>query len=1139
MVTSAHRDRRPSPSAVRGGGTGSICLAVVLCLVSVTGAAAQVVRDSTQQRVESRAAATSANPFLSFLPDGVEPDLAGWRRFVADLGAMKRVTGLRGPAVLLPYAEVEAADELGRNDFDVSAEWLPRRGDASGWRIDGRLHRPPTDLDLSGDVGGSILAGLDLTAELAGGARWAAESIIGDGPFGSTGTGSGDFDAFCFDGLAGETLVVSATTPASGSPGAGLDPFLALIDSGGGLVAFEDEIVEGGFFVSNDARMEQRLPLDDRYCVFVGGSAFDALILPTDPTDAGSGPGVVSEGAYGLEIAVNPPDRSGRDLFAFSVEAGDVVGATLRQGTHHRIGLLGGDGEQLVASAFDLSGLYPTASPLPAGGEATVAYVMPHAQTVYLSVEAASAFAAGAYEVELALYRPSSAHVRRGVDEGVVHRVVLEFEGGLVDRNLFFGGVLDPDPVALSPLTSFLGSWGLGDTAHGALVERIVAVAREELDVQVARVGANGDWRTSGTAGEFAVEVVGGDGLEAQPGDVRLVIGGTTEELRLRTIGIAEAIDPGNFERTKLAVVLLDLLSGPATEANSLNRVGLAPGSSKLDLIATAIGRIAAHEAGHLFGNFHTERDLGPPTIMDSGGRLDLLLGLGEDGIYGSSDDRPVRLGPDEYSRLEPFDGIEPTLNVLSHGIPVGIGERIRVEPGRLDFGGVALGSARTLSLEIRNEGTRPQLVRPGGSEGCGLCAFGLSTTSFTLEAGDRRRVDITFAPVGLGPARLTLPVEVDGSLQPDVAFVELTGVGGEATFDALPSQPVFSEVLYPEPSTSSAQVRLLNRGEVAIRPAVRLRGPQADRFRIVGLDGRGLGQDLPPGQEATLDLVFDPDGAVGEATASLWLLDALRAAPPREVELRARSDGPDLVLGPRPYVFGALRADGASGRRSFRIENRGTRPLRVMSVELGPGTPEEFQLTEPPVPQDVAPGQTVFAPVVFAPTEAVIYRGELVVKTDDPDEPRAVVDMLGLGLLPMIEVWPTSVRLGLVPPGKTVEGIELRVANVGGASLSGTIELVDASGRWSVSPSSSDLRVFPESEITFLLSYTSPGEPVPRGTAMVDAELVIRSDDRDRPEVRIPLVVGSVLEIPLGGPLPTLAFVLLLALVAVGRLRC
>ena len=51
-----------------------------------------------------------------------------------------------------------------------------------------------------------------------------------------------------------------------------------------------------------------------------------------------------------------------------------------------------------------------------------------------------------------------------------------------------------------------------------------------------------------------------------QPNVSRIIVGGTIAESGIPTIGIAQSIDPGNFATEESALVLLDILSDPATE---------------------------------------------------------------------------------------------------------------------------------------------------------------------------------------------------------------------------------------------------------------------------------------------------------------------------------------------------------------------------------------------------------------------------------------------------------------------------------------------------------------------------------------------------------------------------------------------
>ena len=51
-----------------------------------------------------------------------------------------------------------------------------------------------------------------------------------------------------------------------------------------------------------------------------------------------------------------------------------------------------------------------------------------------------------------------------------------------------------------------------------------------------------------------------------QPNVSRLIVGGTVDESGIDTIGIAQSIDPGNFDTEETALILLDYVSEPGTD---------------------------------------------------------------------------------------------------------------------------------------------------------------------------------------------------------------------------------------------------------------------------------------------------------------------------------------------------------------------------------------------------------------------------------------------------------------------------------------------------------------------------------------------------------------------------------------------
>ncbi len=193
----------------------------------------------------------------------------------------------------------------------------------------------------------------------------------------------------------------------------------------------------------------------------------------------------------------------------------------------------------------------------------------------------------GAYEMDVASFRPYLETQERGTRQVLF----LDFDGETISANDLFG--VGAEVAPLSPLVDFLGNWGLTQADEDAVIDSIVATVRENF-AEVGLQGNNGDRATDGIDGHFQLDVLTSrDFVDAQgfPYDPfgeahvsRVIVGGTIEELGRRTIGVAESIDPGNFSTGDTAVVLLDLLSGPATDVNSLNQFPLAAGTSIIDL---------------------------------------------------------------------------------------------------------------------------------------------------------------------------------------------------------------------------------------------------------------------------------------------------------------------------------------------------------------------------------------------------------------------------------------------------------------------------------------------------------------------------------------------------------------------------
>jgi cysteine-rich repeat protein len=622
---------------------------VAISVLALAGAGA--VRGATAQPIalsmtKAQPAATTRvgkpagpNPMLAFLPAGAAPDLEGWRRWMAEAAKAKRAAQ---PAPDFNKLIVTAESEP--NDSRLTANAIGGFGTGAGEdpaaSVSGAVGfgSPPSAVGPFAEDDGSITFATNLV--VPNGGRIKLSQVLGDGPYGTGGTGSGDFDFFAISAAAGDVITADIDAYVNGSS---LDPFLVVWDATGTYVAFNDDSTGLDSFVSFTA------PTAGTYYVSVGAYLSP---LPANPFDSSSGSGSASEGPYDLTIGLNADDV---DYYSVALDAGDVISAAVN-GDAFELRLFDPSGVQRIGSQQDAGSIMP--GPFPTGN-AAFAYVAEVGGTYAVRVGTGGN---GGYSLDLHAFRP---HLE-GQPSGSVQKLFIDFNGATIDPAIFGG---PPGPVTLSPLPAFLSGWGLSASDENAVIDAILAVIEEDLSSDMRVLGLNGDFDVTGTPGDFDVEILNSrDDPDpfGQPNVSRLIIGGTIPELGLETIGISESIDVGNFSPGETAVVLLDLLSGPGFDPNSLSQFSLAGGKTMIDLIGVGVGNIAAHEAGHFFANFHTDNFDGSPNIMDQGGNLPNTVGVGADMTLGTSDDADVDFGPAPYVPNEGFTGMEDTLNSVA-----------------------------------------------------------------------------------------------------------------------------------------------------------------------------------------------------------------------------------------------------------------------------------------------------------------------------------------------------------------------------------------------------------------------------------------------------------------------------------------
>jgi len=287
-----------------------------------------------------------------------------------------------------------------------------------------------------------------------------------------------------------------------------------------------------------------------------------------------------------------------------------------------------------------VSGIYPVASTLlrTGGLNPNVVYIAPTSGTYSIRVDGFNAASTGPYTMQARLQTGGV----ETLPPGEKQIIFVDFDGAMINAIALFGG--GNSTANLSQMSNFLPAWGLASdaTTLNAIIDGVMAKIEQNLEeLRAFEPGLDYELRNSrDDADPFG-----------QPNVSRLIVGGTQQQLGIGTIGIAESIDPGNFEREETAVILLDILSDAGFSIAAQNQ-GLAPGATIIDAITRGVGNIATHEAGHYLGVFHTNNANGTACLIDSGGGLfqQSFYDAGPDGVIGNADDAESAFRRDSYA---------------------------------------------------------------------------------------------------------------------------------------------------------------------------------------------------------------------------------------------------------------------------------------------------------------------------------------------------------------------------------------------------------------------------------------------------------------------------------------------------------
>ena len=633
---------------------------------------------------------SSPNPYIAFLKPGTVPDYDYWDSVIywKTRNAPANSFATRAPTII-----VEEESLLNPNDpnyesnnsvADAQHIGILGTGTTQNVRIESTFRlgtfitTTPTEDDGAMRVPGDqrVNPPKPTKTDVVGGYITSAFATIGDGPHGSTGTGFGDFDYYETGFLvAGLTLEVDIDTI---DYGATFDSFLILRNSSGQILDFIDDDPRG--LGGYDAYLSYYIETPGVYYISVSSfkdNPYSTFLLtenfPGSPFVSGSGGGYASEGDYAITIRA-----SELDYFTMDLEAGDVLSFGDLSPSSPVLGtaLISPLGETLLTSNLNASILYPSSHPYKNPGAVHGSVVVPESGTYAVSMAGSTS---ADYAVDLHVLRPPIEALpsnqvlyltmwgRQSISYGGTTTIVENvFTPMTINPSIFDidgqGGFIDAD-VLMSPLLNFVAP--LFEVEEG-----------EEDDFMRNFIAPS--LRSYVQAKLPDVDVRIGPRPTNEPSAAEVLIGGTTFEVGIDTIGIAQSIDPGNFAFGEKAIVLMDditvnlpaipffFIPSPDPDVEEANEA-----RAFADLFFTLVGNIVDHEAGHFFGNFHTENTNAMNNIMDAGGFNNYVRipGLGPDRTFNTFDDNDPTLGRDIYDLTELFGGVEDTDKTIIYGV--------------------------------------------------------------------------------------------------------------------------------------------------------------------------------------------------------------------------------------------------------------------------------------------------------------------------------------------------------------------------------------------------------------------------------------------------------------------------------------
>ncbi len=346
--------------------------------------------------------------------------------------------------------------------------------------------------------------------------------------------------------------------------------------------------------------------------------------------------------------------------------------------------------------------------------------------------------------------------------------------------------------------------------------------------------------------------------------------------------------------------------------------------------------------------------------------------------------------------------------------------------PTTLSFGSVMIGATSALDATISNLGTADLELGSLAVVNASEFTITVDPSFQTLGPNDTTTVQVTYAPVNAGSD--TGLVEIPSN-DPDENPVFLVLDGSEMPVPDIVVDPLsidFGQVDIGHTNVHTVFVDNIGAANLDVT-AVTLSGSSDFSVSSGGLPGV-----LVQFAQATAYVTYAPSDDVDDS-ATLTFASNDPDEPTVDVLLYGEpTPYPDIDVDPWTVDFGGVRIN-TTEYEWVTITNVGDADLEIYNCQAS-GDPSFFINTDPGGAV-VSPGGSVQMEIGFDPHSEASYNGIAEIPSNDPDEAIVVVDLLGEGTAPAIELDPVYHYFGGALVGCPYE-VDIAVKSVGSAPL-------------------------------------------------------------------------------------------------------